>query len=146
MHVTNTSLAMTPPGASISAYRRLLITSGLPFGDVRKRFTTIRKRCSACRPLRAFRNTIRLSFGGGPAALAAAVYGASERLRTIVVKQEAPGGQAKTSSRIENYLGFPSGISGSELASRALRQAATHILSRPAFRACSPAGPFGLAR
>jgi thioredoxin reductase (NADPH) len=61
--------------------------------------------------------------GGGPAGLAAAVYGASEGLRTIVVEQEAPGGQAETSSRIENYLGFPSGISGSELANRALRQA-----------------------
>ena len=61
--------------------------------------------------------------GGGPAGLAAAVYGASEGLRTIVVEQEAPGGQAETSSRIENYLGFPSGISGSELASWALRQA-----------------------
>jgi thioredoxin reductase (NADPH) len=61
--------------------------------------------------------------GGGPAGLAAAVYGASEGLRTIVVEQEALGGQAETSSRIENYLGFPSGISGSELASRALRQA-----------------------
>ncbi len=61
--------------------------------------------------------------GGGPAGLAAAVYGASEGLRTIVVEKEAPGGQAETSSRIENYLGFPSGISGSELASRALRQA-----------------------
>jgi thioredoxin reductase (NADPH) len=61
--------------------------------------------------------------GGGPAGLAAAVYGASEGLRTLVVECEAPGGQAGTSSRIENYLGFPSGISGDELASRALRQA-----------------------
>jgi thioredoxin reductase (NADPH) len=61
--------------------------------------------------------------GGGPAGLAAAVYGASEGLRTIVVEREAPGGQAGTSSRIENYLGFPSGISGDELASRALGQA-----------------------
>ncbi len=61
--------------------------------------------------------------GGGPAGLAAAVYGASEGLRTLVVESEAPGGQAETSSRIENYLGFPSGISGDELASRALRQA-----------------------
>jgi thioredoxin reductase (NADPH) len=61
--------------------------------------------------------------GGGPAGLAAAVYGASEGLRTIVIEREAPGGQAGTSSRIENYLGFPSGISGDELASRALRQA-----------------------
>ena len=61
--------------------------------------------------------------GGGPAGLAAAVYGASEGLRTIVVEREAPGGQAGTSSRIENYLGFPSGISGDELANRALQQA-----------------------
>lgn len=61
--------------------------------------------------------------GGGPAGLAAAVYGASEGLRTVVIEREAPGGQAETSSRIENYLGFPSGISGDELASRALRQA-----------------------
>ena len=61
--------------------------------------------------------------GGGPAGLAAAVYGASEGLRTVVVEREAPGGQAGTSSRIENYLGFPSGVSGEELASRALQQA-----------------------
>jgi thioredoxin reductase (NADPH) len=61
--------------------------------------------------------------GAGPAGLAAAVYGASEGLRTIVVEREAPGGQAGTSSRIENYLGFPSGVSGDELASRALQQA-----------------------
>jgi thioredoxin reductase (NADPH) len=61
--------------------------------------------------------------GGGPAGLAAAVYGASEGLRTIVVEREAPGGQAGTSSRIENYLGFPSGVSGDELANRALQQA-----------------------
>jgi thioredoxin reductase (NADPH) len=61
--------------------------------------------------------------GGGPAGLAAAVYGASEGLRTIVIEREAPGGQAGTSSRIENYLGFPSGVSGDELASRALQQA-----------------------
>jgi len=61
--------------------------------------------------------------GGGPAGLAAAVYGASEGLRTLVVEREAPGGQAGTSSRIENYLGFPNGVSGDELASRALRQA-----------------------
>ena len=61
--------------------------------------------------------------GAGPAGLAAAVYGASEGLRTIVVEREAPGGQAGASSRIENYLGFPSGVSGDELASRALHQA-----------------------
>jgi thioredoxin reductase (NADPH) len=61
--------------------------------------------------------------GAGPAGLAAGVYGASEGLRTIVVEREAPGGQAGTSARIENYLGFPSGVSGDELASRALQQA-----------------------
>jgi thioredoxin reductase (NADPH) len=61
--------------------------------------------------------------GAGPAGLAAAVYGASEGLRTIVVEREAPGGQAGTSSRIENYLGFPSGVSGEALSSRALQQA-----------------------
>ena len=65
-----------------------------------------------------------LIIGAGPAGLAAAVYGASEGLRTLVVEREAPGGQAGTSSRIENYLGFPNGVSGDELASRALRQAA----------------------
>ncbi len=61
--------------------------------------------------------------GAGPAGLAAGVYGASEGLQTIVVEREAPGGQAGTSSRIENYLGFPDGLSGDELASRALKQA-----------------------
>ena len=61
--------------------------------------------------------------GGGPAGLAAAVYGASEGLKTLLVEQEAPGGQAGTTSRIENYLGFPSGLSGADLARRALAQA-----------------------
>ena len=61
--------------------------------------------------------------GGGPAGLAAAVYGASEGLRTIMVESEAPGGQAGQSSRIENYLGFPAGLSGSDLARRATSQA-----------------------
>jgi thioredoxin reductase (NADPH) len=61
--------------------------------------------------------------GGGPAGLAAAVYGASEGLRTVMVESEAPGGQAGQSSRIENYLGFPAGLSGSDLARRATDQA-----------------------
>jgi thioredoxin reductase (NADPH) len=61
--------------------------------------------------------------GAGPAGLAAAVYGASEGLTTAVVEAEAPGGQAGTSSRIENYLGFPNGVAGAELARRALAQA-----------------------
>jgi thioredoxin reductase (NADPH) len=61
--------------------------------------------------------------GGGPAGLAAAVYGASEGLKTIMVEREAPGGQAGQSSRIENYLGFPAGLSGSDLTRRATDQA-----------------------
>src|SRR6201998_4667931 len=61
--------------------------------------------------------------GGGPAGLAAAVYGASEGLHTVMIEKEAPGGQAGMSSRIENYLGFPSGLSGGELARRAVTQA-----------------------
>lgn len=61
--------------------------------------------------------------GGGPAGLAAAVYGASEGLRTLMIEREAPGGQAGTSSRIENYLGFPAGLSGWDLARRAVAQA-----------------------
>jgi len=61
--------------------------------------------------------------GGGPAGLAAAVYGASEGLRTVVLEGTAPGGQAGSSMRIENYLGFPTGVTGSELAGRAILQA-----------------------
>jgi thioredoxin reductase (NADPH) len=61
--------------------------------------------------------------GGGPAGLGAAVYGASEGLRTVMIEREAPGGQAGQSSRIENYLGFPMGLSGSDLARRATDQA-----------------------
>jgi thioredoxin reductase (NADPH) len=62
--------------------------------------------------------------GGGPAGLAAAVYGASEGLRTVVVEREAPGGQAGQSASIENYLGFPKGLSGADLTHRAVAQAA----------------------
>jgi thioredoxin reductase (NADPH) len=61
--------------------------------------------------------------GGGPAGLAAAVYGASEGIRTVMIEREAPGGQAGMSSRIENYLGFPSGLTGADLARRAVVQA-----------------------
>jgi len=61
--------------------------------------------------------------GAGPAGLAAAVYGASEGLRTLVIEPEAPGGQAGSSSRIENYLGFPAGVTGAELGRRAHTQA-----------------------
>lgn len=61
--------------------------------------------------------------GAGPAGLAAAVYGGSEGLKTLLIEKKAPGGQAGTSSRIENYLGFPKGLSGSELSRRAITQA-----------------------
>jgi thioredoxin reductase (NADPH) len=64
-----------------------------------------------------------VSVGAGPAGLAAAVYGASEGLRTVLLDEHAPGGQAGSSSRIENYLGFPAGVSGSELTRRAVTQA-----------------------
>jgi len=62
-------------------------------------------------------------YGGGPAGLSAAVYGASEGLKTVLIERSAIGGQAGTSSKIENYLGFPDGISGADLAVRAARQA-----------------------
>jgi len=73
------------------------------------------------KPLAAEYDTVII--GAGPAGLAAGVYGASEGLQTIVIERESPGGQAGSSSKIENYLGFPSGVSGEELASRALKQA-----------------------
>ena len=77
--------------------------------------------------------------GGGPAGLAAAVYGASEGLKTVMVEREAPGGQAGLSSRIENYLGFPSGLSGGDLARRAVAQA-----SRFGVEIVSPAEATGI--
>jgi thioredoxin reductase (NADPH) len=76
------------------------------------------------RPLSASFDVYDLvAVGAGPAGLAAAVYGASEGLRTLLLDGHAPGGQAGSSSRIENYLGFPAGVSGSELTRRALAQA-----------------------
>lgn len=76
------------------------------------------------RPLKAAFDVYDLAIvGAGPAGLAAAVYGASEGLRTVLLDRRAPGGQAGSSSRIENYLGFPAGVSGSELTRRALSQA-----------------------
>jgi thioredoxin reductase (NADPH) len=82
--------------------------------------------------------------GGGPAGLAAAVYGASEGLKTVMIEREAPGGQAGMSSRIENYLGFPSGLSGADLARRAVTQArrfGVEILSPQAATAIRVEGP-----
>jgi thioredoxin reductase (NADPH) len=80
-----------------------------------------------------------LIVGGGPAGLAAAVYGASEGLRTIMIEREAPGGQAGMSSKIENYLGFPAGLSGGDLTRRAVAQAkrfGVEILAAEAEKIC----------
>lgn len=87
--------------------------------------------------------------GSGPAGLAAAVYAASEGLKTVVIEAMAPGGQAGTSSRIENYLGFPTGISGQALAGRAHMQAqkfgARICVSRPVEALDCDTAPYGLA-
>jgi thioredoxin reductase (NADPH) len=83
--------------------------------------------------------------GGGPAGLAAAVYGASEGLKTIMVESDAPGGQAGLSARIENYLGFPSGVSGSQFARNAVSQARrfeVEIVSPQAAEAIRVDGPY----
>src|SRR5436305_3788671 len=83
--------------------------------------------------------------GGGPAGLAAAVYGASEGLHTVIIEREAPGGQAGMSSRIENYLGFPTGLSGGDLARRAVAQArrfGVEILSPQAVTGIRVADPY----
>jgi len=83
--------------------------------------------------------------GGGPAGLAASVYGASEGLKTVMVEKEAPGGQAGLSSRIENYLGFPSGLSGSIFARRAVDQArrfGVEIVSPQEVRSLRVDGPY----
>jgi thioredoxin reductase (NADPH) len=87
--------------------------------------------------------------GGGPAGLAAAVYGASEGLRTVLVESEAGGGQAGQSSRIENYLGFPAGLSGSDLARRAIAQAerlGAELLTVPEVCAIEAKGPSRVVR
>jgi thioredoxin reductase (NADPH) len=86
--------------------------------------------------------------GGGPAGLAAAVYGASEGLQTVMIEREAPGGQAGMSSRIENYLGFPTGLSGADLARRAVVQArrfGVEILSQGAVGARAE-GPYRIIK
>src|SRR5207248_11319358 len=89
-----------------------------------------------------------LIVGAGPAGLAAAVYGASEGLDVLVVESNAPGGQAGSSSRIENYLGFPTGVSGQELAGRALTQAekfgAEVMIAKNATRLACERRPFAL--
>jgi thioredoxin reductase (NADPH) len=87
--------------------------------------------------------------GGGPAGLAAAVYGASEGLKTVIVEREAPGGQAGMSSRIENYLGFPTGLSGGDLARRAVVQAqrfGVEILAPQCVNSVRVEGPYRIMK
>ena len=87
--------------------------------------------------------------GGGPAGLAAAVYGASEGLHTVMIEKEAPGGQAGMSSRIENYLGFPSGLSGGDLARRGVVQAqrfGVEILSPQEVVSARTEGPYRIIK
>lgn len=93
--------------------------------DTRLDHATIHQVCAKLGWLRApSRSEFDLAIlGAGPAGLSAAVYGASEGLKTLVIERSAVGGQAATSSRIENYLGFPNGVAGSELACRAREQA-----------------------
>ncbi len=87
--------------------------------------------------------------GGGPGGLAAAVYGASEGLKTVLIDRDAPGGQAGLSSRIENYLGFPSGLSGADLARRAVMQAqrfGVEIIAPQEVVALRPEGPYRILK
>ena len=87
--------------------------------------------------------------GGGPAGLAAAVYGASEGLHTVIIERDAPGGQAGMSSRIENYLGFPTGLSGGDLARRAVVQAqrfGVEILSPQSATGLRTEGPYRIIK
>jgi thioredoxin reductase (NADPH) len=87
--------------------------------------------------------------GGGPAGLAAAVYGASEGLHTVIIEREAPGGQAGMSSRIENYLGFPTGLSGGDLARRAVVQAqrfGVEILAPQEVTSARVEGPYRIVK
>jgi len=87
--------------------------------------------------------------GGGPGGLAAAVYGASEGLKTVMIDREAPGGQAGLSSRIENYLGFPSGLSGADLARRGVMQAqrfGVEIISPQEVVALRSEGPYRILK
>ena len=103
--------------------------TGCPGGDPRRHDARRaddhrgRRRPSGCPPTPATDFYDLVVVGGGPAGLGAAVYGSSEGLRTLLVEREATGGQAGQSSRIENYLGFPDGVSGAQLTDRARRQA-----------------------
>ena len=111
---------MEAAGAEISSLPKVLFPDGTSLSD--PGVGELAERLGLrIRPEVAFYDLVIA--GGGPAGLAAAVYGASEGLSTVLIEMEAPGGQAGMSSRIENYLGFPSGLSGGDLTRRAVAQA-----------------------
>ena len=158
---TRCRTAGTPPTATRA--RRLLDAAGADDRDLPVLITTegepmiapshaeVAARVGlATTPEREFYDLVVV--GGGPAGLGAAVYGASEGLRTVLVEKYATGGQAGQSSRIENYLGFPDGVSGGQLTDRARRQAvkfrrraADHQARRPAWRSTARPGRSGSA-
>src|ERR1035438_1371021 len=107
-------------GAEVSSLPKVLFPDGTSLSDPSVG-QLAEKLGLRIRPEVAFYDLVIV--GGGPAGLAAAVYGASEGLSTVLIEMEAPGGEAGMSSRIENYLGFPSGLSGGDLARRAVAQA-----------------------
>ncbi len=112
--------ALIPPGVSEDSYPAVVLADGSVLKSPTNRQVAERLGLQTSPNLTNYDVVI---IGGGPAGLAAAVYGASEGLQTLMIEREAPGGQAGTSSRIENYLGFPTGLSGDDLAARAIQQA-----------------------
>ena len=132
-----------PRPASDATRLPVVVTAGRRDAGRRRRRRAGRAR-SGCRPTPATDFYDLVVVGGGPAGLGAAVYGASEGLRTVLVERQATGGQAGQSSRIENYLGFPDGVSGAQLTDRARRQAvkfgAEILTARDVSRRCEPTG------
>src|SRR5213594_4188221 len=119
-HIAEVRRLVEAVGAEASSLPMVLFPDGSSLADP-STAQLAEKLGLSVRPEMAFYDLVIV--GGGPAGLAAAVYGASEGLRTVMIEMEAPGGQAGMSSRIENYLGFPSGLSGGDLARRAVTQA-----------------------
>ena len=112
--------SLIPAGVKADSYPAVVLADGTVLANPSNREVAQRLGLQTAPQQSAYDVVI---VGGGPAGLAAAVYGASEGLRALMIEREAPGGQAGTSSRIENYLGFPTGLSGDELSARALQQA-----------------------
>jgi thioredoxin reductase (NADPH) len=139
--VAETRRMVEATGAEVSTLPKVLFPDGTTLSDPSVN-ELAEKLGLRIRPEVAFYDLVIV--GGGPAGLAAAVYGASEGLSTVLIEMDAPGGQAGMSSRIENYLGFPSGLSGGDLARRAVAQArrfGVEILSPQQVTGVSVAGP-----